>query len=152
MLHPVTGKAKFCGPCALSAVTGISSETWEDRGFNRYDDVEEELHKVGFDAVFDCPHKPVSQFRRPGVWLMFVREGRSALIPKHFIAYARRLGEIWICDNFLREPEKIIPGSGVGSIANLFRVYPPGARGKQLRYLQHIMMFGVDECYKVTKK
>ena len=29
-LQPVTGNAQFCGPCALSAVTGKSSEAWPD--------------------------------------------------------------------------------------------------------------------------
>ena len=30
-LHPVTGVAKFCGPCALSAITGRSGDDWPDR-------------------------------------------------------------------------------------------------------------------------
>ena len=29
MLHPVTGKAELCMPCALSALTGKSSDTWK---------------------------------------------------------------------------------------------------------------------------
>ena len=43
MLHQITGDAEFCVPCALSALTGLSSDTWPDEGMEKELEIEKYL-------------------------------------------------------------------------------------------------------------
>ena len=53
MLMPVTGNRTLCAPCALSAVTGLPSETWPDETMQQ-STILEALKSAGFAAcTFD---------------------------------------------------------------------------------------------------
>ena len=58
-LHSVTGNAKHCGPCALSAVTGESSDKWPDANIN-LDQIEAALMDAGL---------AVCRYKLPSGWL-----------------------------------------------------------------------------------
>ncbi len=156
MLHPVTGKAKLCGPCALSALTGLSSETWPDGDIDKRA-MPEELDKVGFNAELGgWFRKPLSEFRRPGVWVLvlcYPHPESEWLSNLHVIAYARRRGEIQIADNTLRAPVTIVPGTGWRRFS-----LPASASGIQratishVGYLEEMRSVLVDDFYRVTKK
>ena len=108
-LHPVTGSAKFCGPCALSAVTGLSSDTWPDEGTST-DDLERHLGAAGFSTErlpryspalallidYFCHPRWAKSFRTwlpvphpEGVWVISVQDGSDPDPdkPSHAIAF-----------------------------------------------------------------
>ena len=72
VLHSVTGNATFCGPCALSALTGLSSDTWPDEHIQwlpwaeclkRVARVERQLLCLPAEYTFN-----LSDFCWPGLW------------------------------------------------------------------------------------
>ena len=131
LLNFVTGDAKLCGPCALSAVTGLPSNTWPDEAMTA-EEIWGHLEKQRFEhgAPFYVEPLPVDSFaigrvfwafchpalnpdERPvpnpeGRWILVVdpRDGSDEGL--HSVAVGvRRWGESWrrvMADNAHREP------------------------------------------------
>jgi len=80
-LEAVTGEARYCAPCAWSALTGLPSTTWPDRpmtDFDEYAVLERLRFKHGFPwYVDDLPDRLVGvalrDFHEPGRWALTVR-------------------------------------------------------------------------------
>ena len=110
MLHSVTGKAKFCGPCALSAVTGESSNRFakwnEGRDMNIFDALGMlamvEGVAVADKREFKCS---LSEFGEAGVWLLSVRVPAWGENEGHMVAVAGLDdGSRQFADNTIRHP------------------------------------------------
>ena len=74
MIHEVTGSADHCGPCALSALTGLSSGTWADKPMD-YAEVFQVLrgHKgLGDVTHHDLHGRRLRSLREQGCWALSV--------------------------------------------------------------------------------
>ncbi|MCY3804011.1 MAG: hypothetical protein OXG06_06385 [Gammaproteobacteria bacterium] len=62
LLHDVTGKAEWCGPCALSALTGKSADSWPDEKMTTDEVVDylkrEELSVTKIPGMEDVEFRP----------------------------------------------------------------------------------------------
>lgn len=131
LLNFVTGDAKLCGPCALSAVTGLPSNTWPDEAMTA-EEIWGHLEKQRFEhgAPFYVEPLPVDSFaigrvfwafchpalnpdERPlpnpeGRWILAVDPRDGSDEDLHSVAVGvRRWGESWrrvMADNAHREP------------------------------------------------
>ena len=110
LLHPVSGNNSFCAPCAWSALTGWSSDTWPDKPMT---DGEEHhvLDKLRFEHgapfyVDDMPDRlagvGLGAFREPGRWALTVEwDGDDE---RHAVAVVVDGAERVLADNHIREP------------------------------------------------
>ena len=81
LLHKVTGDAKFCAPCAWSALTGLSNETWVDEAKTdaaEYYEFERQRFENGAPWYVDpLPDRLIgvalTAFREPGRWALTLR-------------------------------------------------------------------------------
>lgn len=109
-LYTVTGSAKFCAPCAWSALTGWSSDTWRDDPMT--DNAEHyALDKLRWDNELpwyldEMPDRLVGlgldAFREPGRWALTVEwDGDD---DRHAVAVAVDGSTRVFADNHIREP------------------------------------------------
>ncbi len=110
LLHPVTGDAKFCAPCAWSALTGLSSNSWIDgpkTDAAEYHEFERQRFESG--APFYVEFLPerwesvaLSAFDQPGRWALTVAwEGDDET---HAVAVGIEGAERVLVDNHIRAP------------------------------------------------
>ncbi len=109
LLHEVTGSARLCGPCAWSALTGMSSDSWPDAP-TRVDAPAYEFDRLRFKAgapwyVDPLPKEligtPLSTFREPGRWSLCIESDDYGT---HAVALGVRGTERVIADNHIRTP------------------------------------------------
>ena len=111
-IGPVVGEAVCCGPCALSSVTGLPTDTWPDAPMAE-DEVTQYAEKHGGVRVRSAFGQPLKYFSIPefyrqqadaGAYLVFAFKSRHA----HLIAVsiAERPA---VVDNVLRSPMALRP-------------------------------------------
>ena len=110
LLHRVTGNARNCAPCAWSALTGLSSDTWPDKPITDYeewaaldrlrfkhgapwyvDELPDHLAGGGLDA-----------FSEPGRWALTLEWDSDE--ETHAVAVAVQGSERVLADNHIRDP------------------------------------------------
>ena len=110
LLHQVTGGAKFCAPCAWSALTGLSSETWVDEPKT---DAEEysEFDRQRFDNLAPWYVDPLpdrligvalTAFREPGRWALTLQWDDDH--ENHAVAVGIQDTVRVLADNHIRTP------------------------------------------------
>ena len=113
LLHPVTGSRRYCAPCAWSALTGVSSNTWPDKPMT---DNEEHfaLERLRFEhgAPFYIDELPgrlvgigLRDFREPGRWGLTVKWDDDE--EPHAVAVAVHGTECVLADNHIRHPQPL---------------------------------------------
>ena len=99
----VIGDAAKCGPCALSAVTGLPSETWQDEDMTQ-DEMMEALYVAGYHFEFTKPTKPtnLSDLDVSGPSVVSVGNYNN-LLQGHFVAVGMQGRRGSIADNCFRK-------------------------------------------------
>ena len=110
LLHLVTGTAENCAPCAWSALTGLSSNTWPDKPMTDNDEFAV-LEKQRFENgapwyVVGLPDHlaggGLGTFREQGRWALTVAwDGDDE---RHAVAVAVFGSECVLADNHIRDP------------------------------------------------
>ena len=112
-LHPVSGSARYCAPCAWSALTGLSSDTWADKPMTDGDE-HAALDRIRFEHgapwyVDDLPDHLVDvgldDFREPGRWALTVKWDHDD--EPHAIAVAVHGADRMLADNHVRYPQPL---------------------------------------------
>ena len=110
MLFDVTGAAKWCAPCSMSAATGLPTDTWDDKPWDIYRDnpmlaISGVLERVWFEFAHrwieelpeDSPviGQPLFSFSLPGRWVIQVDvDGRTDLgADTHVVAVGVELSQ-----------------------------------------------------------
>ena len=108
-LHRVTGSAEYCGPCALSALTGWPSETWPDKPMGEWEGalylerarLEQEAPWYVDSLRNHLAGVGLAEFCQPGRWALTVKLGNGEA---HTVAVAVQGKERVLADNNIREP------------------------------------------------
>ena len=110
LLHPVTGSAQFCAPCAWSALTGLSSNTWVDEPKTdavEYYEFERQRFESGAPWYVDqLPDSlkgvALAAFHEPGRWALTLEwDGDDE---PHAVAVGIQETERVLADNLIRNP------------------------------------------------
>ena len=109
LLHPVTGSAKFCAPCAWSALTGMSSDTWVDEPKTdaaEYYEFERQRFVCGAPWYVDPLGENLigvllAEFREPGRWALTLGWEDD---DNHAVAVVIQDGRRVFADNNIRSP------------------------------------------------
>ena len=129
MLFDVTGAAKWCAPCSMSAATGLPTDTWDDKPWDIHGDdpmlmISRALEHVWFQFTHrwieelpgDSPviGQSLFSFSLPGRWVIHVDvDGRTDLgADTHVVAVGVELSQNgrWrrlLADNTIRRPRPL---------------------------------------------
>ena len=109
LLHKVTGNAEYCAPCAWSALTGMSTESWVDEPTTEAAEYHE-FERQRFENSAPWYLDPLPDELLPIALAEFREEGRWALTlllwdrEKHAVALGVEGTERIIADNHIRNP------------------------------------------------